>query len=102
MSNAPRKQPISVADYLNEEPHSPIKHEFVDGVEYAMAGGSANRNRIATNATIALGSQLRGKKCQVFNSDMKVRVRQSRSTRFYYPDLLVTCHSRSAMPMCNS
>jgi len=39
----------------------------------------------------ALYSQLRGKRCQVFNSDMKTRVRLSRSTRFYYPDLSVVC-----------
>jgi len=87
MSTARQKQPISIADYLNGESTSPIKHELVDGVVYAMAGATANHNRIATNATGALYSQLRGKRCQVFNSDMKVRVRLTRNTRFYYPDL---------------
>ena len=91
MSVARQRQPISIADYLEGELTSPLKHEFVDGVVYAMAGATANHNRIATNATVVLGSQLRGKRCQVFNSDMKVRVRMSRSTRFYYPDLSVVC-----------
>ncbi len=54
-------------------------------------GATAIHNRIATNATVAIGTQLRGKRCQVFNSDMKVRVRLSKSTRFYYPDLSVVC-----------
>ena len=91
MSTARQKQPISIADYLNGESTSPIKHEFVDGVVYAMAGATANHNRIATNATGALYSQLRGKRCQAFNSDMKIRVRLTRTTRFYYPDLSVVC-----------
>jgi Uma2 family endonuclease len=91
MSAARPRQPISIADYLEGELTSSLKHEFVDGVVYAMAGATANHNSIATNSTGALYSQLRGKRCQVFNSDMKVRVRMSRSTRFYYPDLSVVC-----------
>lgn len=91
MSSARQKQPITITEYLSGELISPIKHEFVDGVVYSMAGATANHNRIATNATVAVGAQLRGKRCQVFNSDMKVRVRLSRSTRFYYPDLSVVC-----------
>ncbi|MCY2985486.1 MAG: Uma2 family endonuclease [Planctomycetota bacterium] len=93
MSNAFEKQPVSIHDYLEGELVSRKKHEFVDGAIYAMAGASTNHNRIATNATVEIGSQLRGKKCQVFNSDMKVRIRQIRSTRFYYPDLSVVCQS---------
>lgn len=91
MSTAPQKQPIPVADFLAGELISRQKHEFVDGTVYAMSGASARHNRIATNVTISLGSQLRGKPCEVFNSDMKIRVRQSRSVRFYYPDLSVVC-----------
>lgn len=91
MDTARTMQPIPVADYLSGELVAQTKHEFVDGVVYSMAGGTATHNRIATNATVAIGFQFRGKRCQVFNSDMKVRVRQSRSTRFYYPDLLIVC-----------
>ena len=91
MSSEQQNQPVTVVDYLEGELASALKHEFVDGVVYAMAGATTTHNRIATNSTVAIGSQLRGKRCQVFNSDMKVRVRQSRSTRFYYPDLSVVC-----------
>jgi len=91
MSNASHPLPISVQDYLAGELIARRKHEFVDGVVYAMSGGTVTHSRIASNAVIAVGSQLRGKKCEVFNSDMKVRVRQSRGTRFYYPDLSVVC-----------
>ena len=45
---------------------------------------------------MTLGQQLRGKRCQVFNSDTKIRVRQTRGTRFYYPDLSVVCRVNPA------
>lgn len=91
MSTAHQRLSLSVTDYLEGEEVSSVKREFVDGVVYAMAGASVNHNRIATNATIAVGAPLRGQRCQVFNSDTKVRIRQSHSTRFYYPDLSIVC-----------
>jgi Uma2 family endonuclease len=95
MSTVSKREPISTADYLSGELISPIKHEFVDGIVYAMSGATANHNRIATNSTVLIGMQLRGKRCQIFNSDMKVRVRQTRSTRFYYSDVSVDCQPGS-------
>lgn len=91
MSTAPNLQPIFVQDYLEGETLARRKHEFVAGTIYAMAGGTTNHNRIATNATGTLHGQLREKTCEAFNSDMKVRVRQKSDTRFYYPDLSVVC-----------
>ena len=91
MSTASQFQPISVCDYLAGERCAKRKHEYVDGVVYAMAGGTVQHSRIASNATVALGAQLRGHRCQAFNSDIKVRVRLSRGTRFYYPDVSVVC-----------
>lgn len=91
MSTARQFQPISVQDYLKDEWTAKRRHEFVDGVIYAMAGGTVQHNRIASNATGLLHASLRGHKCQVFNPDMKVRVRTSQGTRFYYPDLSVIC-----------
>jgi Uma2 family endonuclease len=91
MSTVPHHQPISVDDYLSGEQMAERKHEYVEGVVYAMAGATNTHNRIATNATGVLHSHLRGKPCQVFNSDAKVRVRLARGTRFYYPDTMVAC-----------
>jgi len=91
MSTAPHHQPVSVTDYLDGEATARRKHEYVEGVVYAMAGASNAHNRVATNGTVSLGGLLRGKFCQVFNSDTKVRVRTKRGTRFYYPDVLVSC-----------
>ncbi len=91
MSTASQFQPISVLNYLDGERTARQKHEYVNGVVYAMAGGTVQHSRIASNATVSLGSQLRGHKCQVYNSDIKVRVRMSLGTRFYYPDVSVVC-----------
>lgn len=91
MSTGTHLQPISVQDYLEGEMLARRKHEFVAGTIYAMAGATTNHNRIATNATGMLHNHLRGKTCEVFNSDMKVRVRQKYDTRFYYPDAMVVC-----------
>lgn len=91
MSTASRFQPVSVPDYLHGESTAKQKHEYIDGVVYAMAGGTVQHSRIASNTTGSLYSQLRGHKCQVFNSDIKIRVRMSRGTRFYYPDASVVC-----------
>ena len=96
MSTARQKQPVSVADYLSVEHNALRKHEYVEGDVYAMVGATNTHNRIATNGTVSLGQQLRGRTCQVFNSDTKVRVRQTRGTRFYYPDFSVVCRVNPA------
>jgi Uma2 family endonuclease len=91
MSAVKKLNLISVEDYLEGELVSPVKHEYLGGVVYAMAGARNVHNTIASNCLVALGSHLRGKQCQAFNSDTKVRVRLSTHTRFYYPDAMVVC-----------
>lgn len=91
MSTANQLSPISVADYLSGESEACHRHEYVEGVVYAMVGGTNIQNTIATNAIVSLGSQLRARPCRVFNSDTKVRIRSTRGVRFYYPDAMVVC-----------
>lgn len=93
MTAAERIQLVSVEDYLADELVSEIKHEYLGGFVYAMAGGKIAHNIVAVNFTAALHRQLRGGKCQVFNSDMKVRIQLPTHTRFYYPDGMVVCSS---------
>lgn len=87
----PRGRRWSVEDYLWLERNSSVKHEFVDGTVYALAGGTRAHSRIATNAARLLEEMLDESPCRVFNSDMKVRI----SPRiFRYPDLAVSCDLR--------
>ena len=65
---------LSEDDYLQGELVSDVKHELVDGYVYAMAGASANHERIAGNIYKKLGHHLEGTPCEPFGSDMKVKV----------------------------
>jgi Uma2 family endonuclease len=91
MSAAPKRDLVSVEDYLAGELTSPTKHEYVGGVVYAMAGARNAHNLIASNTLGALHGRLRGQPCRAYNSDTKVRVRLPTQVRFYYPDVSVVC-----------
>jgi Uma2 family endonuclease len=91
MSAAPRFEHVSVEEYLAGELVSPIKHEYVGGVVYAMAGARNVHNLIAVNVTGLLHARLRGGPCRPYNSDTKIRVRLPTQVRFYYPDVSVIC-----------
>ena len=83
---------ISPEQYLEAERHREVKHEYVAGKIYAMAGASAAHDRIANNIIRYLGTLLRGKRCEVFSSNLRVRIRlPGRAEFYYYPDALVDC-----------
>jgi Uma2 family endonuclease len=84
---------ISVEDYLAGEDVSPVKHEYLAGVVYAMAGARNAHNMIVLNIGGELHGRLRGRPCRPFNSDTKVRIQLAGQTRFYYPDTQVTCRA---------
>ncbi|MCU0781760.1 MAG: Uma2 family endonuclease [Akkermansiaceae bacterium] len=92
MTALPQPQPITIAEYLAGEQHSPVKHEYLGGAVHAMSGGTNRHGVICVNAVNLLFNQLRGKPCQPFNSDTKVRIELPDHTRFYYPDAMVVCH----------
>ena len=91
MSAAKKLNLVSVEDYLAGELISPIKHEYLDGVVYTMAGARNAHNLISGNVFGSLHSRLRGRRCRPFNSDTKIRVRLPTQVRFYYPDTSVIC-----------
>ncbi|MEM6654524.1 MAG: Uma2 family endonuclease [Planctomycetota bacterium] len=82
---------VSVDEYLAAEVDGDTRHEYVGGYVHAMAGAKTVHNRVAANFLVSLGVQLRGKPCEPFNSDMKVRVQREGYTSFYYPDGMVVC-----------
>ena len=84
---------ITIEDYLTGEETSDVKHEYLGGTVHAMAGATNRHNVIALNSLAFLLFQLRGKSCQPFNSDVKVRIEFPDHTRFYYPDAMVVCNS---------
>lgn len=89
MGTAVRQRLVDEADYLTAERDADIRHEYVDGVLFAMTGASRAHNLLATGLSSALYVHLRGSGCRVSSSDMKVRLDGGR--RYYYPDLVVSC-----------
>ena len=65
------------------------KHEFRGGEIFVMAGGSLNHSLLAANWIFELRSNLRGRDCRVFTSDLRVRTPLTGS--FLYPDISVVC-----------
>lgn len=91
MSTVPIKR-LTEQEYLARERKAPFKSEFYRGETFAMAGATREHNVIATNISRGLGNQLAGHKCDVYQSDMKVRV--AATGRFTYPDVVVACPPR--------
>jgi Uma2 family endonuclease len=85
---AQRKPIWTEESYLAFERASDIRHEYVHGEVYAMAGASVKHNFITQNIASSLHSQLRGKPCAATTSDMRVKT----PTRMYsYPDVVIIC-----------
>jgi len=76
-------------DYLDVEEMSDVRHEFLDGEIYAMAGGTPQHAALAAALVVQLGQQLRGRPCRVYGSDLRVRVRETGLAT--YPDAAVVC-----------
>lgn len=85
---------VSVEEYLRGEPLSGVRHEYIGGQVFAMAGATQNHNAISGNFFGHLWSHLRGKSCRVFMSDMKARLMAFQQDVFYYPDVMVSCDER--------
>ncbi|NET48333.1 MAG: Uma2 family endonuclease [Merismopedia sp. SIO2A8] len=82
---------VSVAEYLEIERHSQIRHEYRRGLVYAMAGGSDNHDRIALNLLSLVNLHLGNSECRFYSSNVKVNYEDE---FYYYPDAFVTCDPR--------
>lgn len=99
MSAIPVKEALlSEEEYLRGELTSDIKHEFVAGTAHAMAGAGNEHNTVVLNILLAVGSRLRGKPCQPFGLDLKVRVQAGEHVHHYYPDAMIVCDRSGLAP----
>jgi Uma2 family endonuclease len=78
----------SLEDYLTLEQHSEIRHEYVDGKLYAMAGESKQHEEIVLNVVEALRKTAKAKGCRLQTKTIQLRVS---SSRYRYPDVMVNC-----------
>ncbi len=82
-------QKITREAYLDLERKAEFKSEFFDGEIFVMAGASRKHNLILTNIISVLRNQLIDGPCNVYPSDMKVRV--ERINKYAYPDISIAC-----------
>ena len=87
---------ISPEDYLNGESSSEVRHEYIDGVVYAMAGDTQRHNILTGNIFASLHSKLGGGTCRPFINDIRIRVKTLSSESYYYPDVSVSCNESDA------
>lgn len=88
--------PVTTVEYLEQEAAAAARSEYVDGIVYAMSGGTFRHSILGANTILSLGSQLKGSKCRVATSDLKVWIPTAKT--FYYPDVLVICETPRYYP----
>lgn len=88
MSTVPTKL-LTPAEYLARERAAEFKSEFYRGEMFAMSGANQRHVRICVNLTGCLNDGLRNSACEVFNSDMRVKV--TPSGLYTYPDASIAC-----------
>lgn len=91
MNAAAQTSFLTVQEYLEGEEQSEVRHEYIGGVAYAMAGGTLRHNEIAGSIYMALRTGLRGSRCRASFADVKVQLNINGRDIFYYPDVFVTC-----------
>lgn len=91
MPPAVPKEYLTPEQYEAIEERSEIRHEYYRGEMFAMAGTSENYSLIAGNLARALGNTFENRPCKVYQSDMRVKVRET--GLYTYPDVVAVCGS---------
>jgi Uma2 family endonuclease len=89
MSTQPKRSLLTPEEYLAIERQAEFKSEYFQGEIFAMAGVQRPHNLIANNIIRVLGNQLLERDCNVYSSDMRVKIKKIE--KYTYPDVAVTC-----------
>lgn len=79
----------SAEEYLEFERKADVRHDLVDGEIYEMAGAVKRHNQISSNIIRLLGNQLLERDCNVYASDMRVKIADVGN--YTYPDIVAVC-----------
>jgi Uma2 family endonuclease len=82
---------MTLEEYFELEKTSPMRHEFINGVLFALSGPSVAHQRIVLNLTVAFSNHLKRGPCEVFLPGSKVLILRDVSKISYYPDVMVDC-----------
>src|SRR5207253_1326999 len=83
------KSYISPQEYLRLEREAEFKSEYLNGEIFVMSGATRKHNLLTLNIGGSLNQQLRGRPCEVYAIDMRVKV--SATGLYTYPDVAVVC-----------
>jgi Uma2 family endonuclease len=98
MGYSAAKLAMTGQDFLAWDALQTVRHEFVGGEVFAMAGAGEAHVTVAGNLYVALRQHLRGSPCRTYITDMKLRVEAADA--YFYPDVMVTCSAAdSADPL---
>ena len=89
MSSVAVQSHLTPEEYLALERKAMTKSEYLDGQMYAMSGASRVHNLICFNIGGEIRTQLKGRACEAYTNDMRVKV--SAAGLYTYPDVLVVC-----------
>jgi Uma2 family endonuclease len=89
MSSPLHRTRYTWAEYLALEASSNVKHEYLNGQIYAMAGGTPEHAALAAAVIGLLFPQLRGAPCRAHDADLRVRVPKTGLAT--YPDVTIVC-----------
>jgi len=82
---------MTLQEFFEFEEHSRVRHEYVDGVVFAMSGASVAHERVRHRLVMGIGNHLKSSPCQVFSSSMQLVIKREASEICYYPDVMVDC-----------
>lgn len=80
---------LTVAEWLEIEDHSEMRHEYFEGEIFDMAGTTVKHNEITFNLTAELKKQARPKGCLVVSENVKLQVIEG--AYYTYPDVILSC-----------
>ena len=86
---------MTLEEYLAFEERSKIRHEFINGEVFAMAGGKRNHSLIASNIGTNLADQLRARDCEVHFGDLRG---EASEMTYVYPDVAIVCNEIELVP----
>jgi Uma2 family endonuclease len=89
MAASPSRHRYTLEDYLGVEEMSGVRHEYLDGEIFAMAGGTPEHAALSAAVVTLLGGRLKGGPCRPYSSDLRIRVLATGLAT--YPDAAVIC-----------
>ena len=89
MPGLPLEKPLTLPEFAEWEGTQLDKHAFLDGVGYAMAGGSPRHNKIAARIAGIFERVLQGGPCEALESNQRIVVNSA--SGYVYADASVVC-----------